>query len=308
MVTVNRRTLLLGAAGTMLLAACGSDGSGDDQAASSRAGDPILFAAFAAQAGYVASGVEQRLVFAIGSPAGGAETDLTKLPETLTFQPTRQGPPDAAGQRTREPVGDPITVERHADGVPTPYYPLRFTPDRPGVWGVTTTIDGAQADQAFQVTAADEVKLVQVGQNLPAVATATTADARGVDPMCTRLAGPCPFHDTSLDVALGAGRPIALLVATPEFCQTAICGPVLDLLMEQQGAFPAVQFLHVEVYKDARATGNIARAKTAEIVSALGMNYEPGLFLATPDGTVVERLDNAFDRRELREGLTLVSR
>lgn len=305
--TIDRRTLLLGAAGSALLAACSKGSSTSSTPTDQATSGAVLFAAFAAAGGYVASGVEQRLVFAVGSATGGTETDLAKVPAQLTFQVNKLGPADASGKRPRIPFGDPITVERHADGVPTPYFPLRFTPDEPGVWGVATTLDGKNAEQAFQVTPASEMKLVQRGQKLPAVKTATTADPLGVDPLCTRLSGPCPFHSTSLDVALQAGAPIALLVATPEFCQTAICGPVLDLVLEQQAAFPTVQFLHTEVYKDARAEGNVNSATTAEIVDQLGLTYEPALFLATPDGTVVERLDNSFDRGELRNGLTRIA-
>ena len=65
--------------------------------------------------------------------------------------------------------------------------------------------------------------------------TPTFDDARGVDPICTRSPEPCPFHDRTLTDVVESGEPVALLISTPGFCQTAICGPVLELLMEARG-------------------------------------------------------------------------
>ena len=73
-----------------------------------------------------------------------------------------------------------------------------------------------------QVDAADDVSVIQLGERLPAIATPTTADARGVDPICTNDPV-CPLHDVTAAEALDEGRPIALLVSTPAFCQIAIC-------------------------------------------------------------------------------------
>src|SRR3546814_11078234 len=84
---------------------------------------------------------------------------------------------------------------------------------------------------------------VKPGDAIPAVATPPPTDARGVNPICTAEPA-CPLHDVSLADALGEGRPIALLVATPAFCQIAICGPVLDVLLEATGGHPDVRPLH----------------------------------------------------------------
>ena len=58
----------------------------------------------------------------------------------------------------------------------------------------------------------------------------------------------------SLTAAIAAARPIAFLVGTPEFCQTGVCGPVLDLLVEQAPDHPEIQFVHAEVYTNVEAT------------------------------------------------------
>src|SRR3546814_12918171 len=87
---------------------------------------------------------------------------------------------------------------------------------------------------AIMIDQVADLSVVKPGDAIPAVATPTPTDARGVNPICTAEPA-CPLHDVSLADALGEGRPIALLVATPAFCQIAICRPVLALLLEAPG-------------------------------------------------------------------------
>jgi hypothetical protein len=252
----------------------------------------VLIAAFAYGGNYLVTGVAQRLTFLVG--VGGAPVD--DPPDELEIRLSRE-------DRT---VGEPVTVEVHRDGVPVPYFPLVSTFAEPGLYTATVEIDGSTATQTFQVSEPDEVLLVQPGAALPAVETPTSVDHRGVEPVCTREPA-CPFHDRTVAEGLTSGQPLALLVATPAFCQTAVCGPVLDLLMEAAPAHAGVQFVHGEVYRDAAAVGNVANAAVAPVVDALGLTFEPSLFVADAGGNVVARLDNVYDRVELREALALVS-
>jgi hypothetical protein len=109
----------------------------------------------------------------------------------------------------------------------------------------------------------------------------------------------CPLHDVTVAEALGTGRPLALLVATPAFCQFAICGPVLDVLLGVTDAHPGITFLHAEVYADpAKGLDTYA-----PVVAPLGLHFEPCLVLVGSDGTVAGRVDTIYDRAELDERL-----
>ena len=78
-----------------------------------------------------------------------------------------------------------------------------------------------------------DVAIPQVGAPLPPFDTPTVEDGRGVNPICTREPA-CPLHDVSTQSsALSAGQPVAYLIGTPAYCQTAVCGPVLDLLLDR---------------------------------------------------------------------------
>lgn len=303
---LSRRAVLLGAAGTVgvgLLAACsGSNdvssgsttaptGATSTSEAATGAGTPVLIATFDPRSLAVA-GIENRLPFALGGEDG---------------VPTKDGPAQldflistSAGQ----PVGDPITVDRHADGTPIGYYPVRFTPPQAGAYVARTVVDGTKAEQAFQVNATSTTDLLQPGSPMRSIATPTLDDTLGTDPICTQKPEPCALHSLNLTDALAAGKPTAVLFSTPAFCQTGVCGPVLALLLEQVAAFPDVQFIHCEIYKGDPTAGS---AELVEAVEGYGLTYEPSLFVADAAGTVVSRLDNVFDRVEMATALEQAS-
>ena len=121
-------------------------------------------------------------------------------------------------------------MSSHTDGVPIGYFPLITSFDTAGNYQAVTTIDGKPSTQAFSVFDRAPRKLVPVGAKMVPVETPTVADAAGVDPDLHPAGGTCPFHTQTLTQALAAGKPTALLISTPEFCQIGVCGPVLDLL------------------------------------------------------------------------------
>jgi hypothetical protein len=295
------------AAGGSLLVSCGSD---EDEAGDTSElglepvdeGTRVLRPMFNVSS-FAVAGLEQRLVFAIGDASGLPLADAA--PDSLVFDllvdraravdttAVEQVPADL------QPVGEPIDVARRLDGVPAAYYPLRFTFPEPGFYTVRTTPPGGgEIEATLIVSGPGGNDLVQPGSPMPRIETPTTAAPLGVDPLCTRQPS-CALHDLSLDAALADGRPVAFLVSTPAFCQIGVCGPVLDLVIEQQAAYPDVQFIHCEVYRNEEGpqTGDLVQA-----VGDLGMEYEPGLFLVR-DSVLVERLDNVFDRTELIEAL-----
>lgn len=297
---LSRRDLLRGAGALLvaggagaLLTACGDDGDGGGATATTVGpGTLNLVAAFDVNGSGLAVGRPARLTFTLADVEG---VPLREVPEELTFT---VGTDDGEGGVRQ--LGGPIVVGARADGIPIPYFPVRFTPEAQGVHAVGVTVDGQALAASFLVPATTAVP--GVGDPLPATATATVADPQGVEPLCTRPE-PCPFHEVSLADALAAGGPTVLVVSTPAFCQTGLCGPTLDLAVDL-GLDPA-RVVHAEVYADAAETG-IFDATSVPLVDDLGLTYEPALFVADADGRVVDRLDHLWDRSELVETLAAV--
>lgn len=284
---ISRRRLLLAGAGSVAaVVACGGGRTGSQQQTTTTeaAAGLTLARVFSPEQ---PAGVEVRLPLALADASGVVIDDV---PAEFSV---RVGLADAGE------LGEPVTVERHGEGVPRPYFPLVTSFSEPGNWRIVADVDGQPAETVVAARPPGEVPAVPVvGDSLISVPSPTVDNPRGVDPICT-AEPPCPLHEVSLDEAMAGDRAIALLVATPAYCQTAICGPVLDLLVARQPDYAdQVTMIHAEVYTDDSAK------EVTDVVRAYGLAWEPSLFLATPDGIISHRLDYTYDATELDQALT----
>jgi hypothetical protein len=287
---VSRRVLLAGTAGAVILAACGSDSSSDSPAETpaptAATPDNMALVRFFAEPS-VTVGTARRLVF------GLADADGTLRPE---------GPPQVSASLL-DPTGaeiSTITGTRRDVNLPRAYYEFRVDVPQEGAHTLRVNDGAATAEAAFTVGTPGSLPFPGPGDPLPPFDTPTLAAPGGVDPVCTREPA-CPFHDITLSDALGAGKPIVYLIGTPAFCQTGICGPVLDVMIGIVDDYPDLQFIHAEVYTDNTAT------QAAPAVAAAGLSFEPVIFLTDASGTIIERLDVIVDESELREQLAALS-
>jgi hypothetical protein len=294
--------VLLGSAGALLLAACGNDAETSGSTAPT-AGTVSLVAPTPPER-FLAAGGPQRtpLILVAGGPP------LADPPGSLTVEVLYGGPMGAV-EADLEPVEGGGKLELHDEDIPRPYYALRFTPEQSGYYVVRAEYNGKTLETTLQVDDPERVPMPQIGEPMIPLQTPTPDDHRDVEPICT-LEPACPLHDVTLEQALGSGKPVAFLISTPAYCQTAICGPVLDLLIAEAEGRDLVA-LHAEVWKDAAALdGNIATATATEALEAYGLveaSYEPSLFIADAGGVVRSRLDLLYDRAELASSLDEVS-
>jgi hypothetical protein len=301
---MDRRTVLSWGLGVAAVAACGGDDSADT---GSPAGptEPdgtgpatiALAQLFDPAPTYVRAGSAQRLPFGLSDLQ---RAPLPDPPGELAFQLFTDV--DEIGGL---PVGDPIVAPYRDEGLPRGYYAVRFTPDRPGIWLAQTDVDGQVLHATFQVGPEGGPGVVPVGAAMPAPTTATDADDLDVTPLCSRDQ-PCGFHQHSLDEVVGRGSPVVVSVSTPAYCQTAICGPVLDLLVDAAPEHPGVRFVHLEPWQEP-VPGDPFANGPVDAVGALGLDFEPSLFLVDGDGVIVDRLDHVYDAGELRAALSDLS-
>lgn len=277
----------MGFAGAVLLGACGDDEGGDRGSGAARVGSSAALLAAFPQSNHVPAGVAFRLPYLLTDAEGVPAGDI-------------DGPVTFTVRRDGEPVGEAVRVEPHDDGVPRAYLPLTFTFPAAGVYEVGAEVDGERLTSSLQVHERSEISAPLPGDPLPAVRTPTVADAAGVDPICTN-ARQCPFHEVDLATAVGQGRPVVLLVATPAYCQTAVCGPTLDLLTESVQGRDDLVVVHAEVYANPTAVEEISQADLAPLTAAYHLDLEPVLFVTDAAGTITARADVTVDRAELAE-------
>jgi len=286
---ISRRTFLAAGASAAAIAACGGGAktaATTTTTAASSSGPPQPQILTFTDTTALVPGSPQRVTFGVADHEGVLQDDV---PDTLNFDIVLEG----------QNVGSAITAKKHADGIPKPYFPVEFTPPSAGIYTVLSSVKGTQVELRLQIPATTDV--IGAGQKMVPVDTPTTADQRGVQLLCTRTPA-CPLHDITLREALTLGQPLAFIVATPQFCQTAICGPVLDVLLAQRDQFPQIKMLHAEVYPS-EADAQPGHQKLTEAVEAYHLTFEPVVYLARPDGTIMKRVDTIFDGVELHDAL-----
>jgi hypothetical protein len=183
------------------------------------------------------------------------------------------------------PVGPWQATPADTDVPPGGLYTVDATFPDTGLHEVVVVVDDGRAGTvAVDVRDASTSQLPAPGQQAQAVATPTEADPLGYTKLCTRPE-PCGMHDVSLEDALVGEEPVVLLFATPAFCQTAVCGPTVDVLEQvRRDDVGDVTFVHCEIFSDAGET-------IGDPVQAWNLPTEPWLFVISPDGRIVRRAD-----------------
>ena len=176
--------------------------------------------------------------------------------------------------------------------------------DKPGKAAVltVTNADGKLIGATTQVNVMKNDPVVSVGEEAPKVATDTLASLGGdEEKLCTRK--PIDdMHGKSLDDVLGE-KPVALLFATPQLCQSRVCGPVVDIAEQMKQEFGnRIEFIHQEVYVD-----NDVNKGLRDPLKAFGLPTEPWLFVIDSDGRVASRLEGSFGVNAFRNALESVS-
>lgn len=105
---------------------------------------------------------------------------------------------------------------------------------------------------------------------------------------------------TSVAAALAAHQPFVVTFATPRYCVSRICGPVVDVVdhVRKQYAQTPVRFIHVEIYKDNNPSKGPNRW-----VQQWHLPGEPWTFLVGRDGRIKAKFQGSVSTHELGEAI-----
>jgi hypothetical protein len=225
------------------------------------------------------------------APAGGGPAQGPYLAryESLDVRPQFQ---------SRQTASDPDAAQS--------IYTTEIRFDKPGRWevlGIARTggkLLAASLPQAgIVVKDAAKDEIPTVGSTPPRIHTPTEASAGGdIASIDTRLP-PSSMHEDDFADVLGE-KPVVLLFATPQLCQSRVCGPVVDIAEQEKakGANGDVSFIHMEVFRDNRIDKGIRPQ-----LSAFNLLSEPWLFTFDRAGKVAARIEGAFSERELAQAI-----
>ncbi len=194
---------------------------------------------------------------------------------------------------------------------------IDFSEAGPWIATFTTAAAGAAAETigpfTFDVKA--EGVTIQVGEKAPSVATPTLADVGGDISKISSDDTPDPaFFEVSEAAALAAGKPFVLVFATPKFCTSQACGPLLDLVKSESATYPTVTFINVEPYTLEWTNGQLQPVLDAngypqpvEASTAFDILSEPWVFVVDKTGTVTASFEATSDKAELSQAIAAVA-
>jgi hypothetical protein len=132
-------------------------------------------------------------------------------------------------------------------------------------------------------------KIPRPGQKAPSIQTPTAQSVGGnLAELSTRVP---PDTQNKVNYAEVLGKePILLLFTTPKFCQSRVCGPVVDVAEQAQHEFEGkANFIHMEIYND-----NDPSKGVRPQVRRFHLPTEPWLFAINREGVVSAAIEGGF--------------
>jgi hypothetical protein len=154
------------------------------------------------------------------------------------------------------------------------------------------------APTQVQVSSKRDDPIPEVGEMAPKVQTDTLASAKGdVSKIDTRQP-PDDMHAASFADLVGR-KPVALLFATPQLCQSRVCGPVVDIAAQMKAKYgKQIDFIHQEVYVD-----NNPNKGLREPLRQFRLRTEPWLFVVGRDGRITSRMEGSVGLSAFEQAL-----
>ena len=186
------------------------------------------------------------------------------------------------------------------------FYTANVDFDAAGQWTVEVVLtqDGEETLVTFSFPVLEESAFPNVGDAAPASENLTLADEPNIKRLSTDQEPNTVFYETSIAEAVTLGKPAVVIFATPAFCTTRFCGPVLDNVKEIQVDFAdQVSFIHIEPFGldddgqllTADGGGPVVAPTTLE----WNLQTEPWVYILDADGIISARIEGAASPEEL---------
>lgn len=231
-----------------------------------------------------------RISFLIANDEG----DLVERPTARVWLArSRTAKPFATTTARLERIGVPGGDEADAEHL----YVMHVDVPAPGKLWYVAAPAGAAIRALGAVRVRDDAVAPGAGDEAIDVATPTLASTGGdLGALTTARAPDRALYRTSVAEALERHEPFVLVFATPQFCQTRVCGPVLDVTSaaRRELAGSDVRFIHVEIYED-----NLPGNGVNRWVKAWKLPTEPYAFVVDREGKVRTTFEGAFSAAEL---------
>ena len=187
--------------------------------------------------------------------------------------------------------------------------------DQPGDWQVEVTLtrDGQETTlppEPFAVVA--DNRIPAVGDPAPPSENLTLAREPNIKRLSTDQDPEPALYQLTIAEALETDRPLVVVFATPAFCETRFCGPVVENVREVWTDYgDRVDFIHIEPFElddDSqlvsmeRDDGGFSRVPVSATLE-WNLPTEPWIFVVGADGIITARIEGAASPAEVAAAL-----
>jgi hypothetical protein len=222
-------------------------------------------------------------------PVFSSEADARFVPVRLSYIDEQSATPEST------PSGD--------DGV----YVAQAAFDATGDWGVqigVTRGGKALAPIPFRFNVLERSAEPGIGDAAPASVQQTLATAARIEDIDSSYPPRPQMHGMTVAEAIASGRPSVIAFATPAFCRSRTCGPVMDTVMDPLYAKHSARanFIHVEPYDlAALREANIEHPVAA--TREWNLQSEPWVFVVDGHGKVAAKFEGIMGEDEVESAL-----
>lgn len=234
------------------------------------------------------------LIDSVEGPLRGSEV------EVLTFFLTDSG--------QEGPIETQKAIFREWPVSPRGVYTVELNFDRVGRWGIGAVVEGTEGTSR-QASAPIQVKETTstpaIGSAAPRSDSKTVEDVDGFDQLTTDVDPDPELYSMTIAEAIDEAQPLMVVFSTPAYCQTATCGPQLDVVKEIKDVYKGrINVIHIEVYDNPHEIqGDLSNAIVSPTLEEWGLLSEPWTFILDEGGLVQAKFEAFTTKQELEEAL-----
>jgi len=161
--------------------------------------------------------------------------------------------------------------------------------------------DGEHAVMRLPFTVVANATVPAPGQSAPLSHNPTAKDVSDISTIDSGQP-PDDMHQLSVADAIAQHRPTLVAFATPAFCTSATCGPLIHALQSLEPTYRSrLTFIHIEIWRDFKP--DPSKRQLRPEVLEWRLQTDPWVFLIDAKGLIRTRFEGVADADELRAAI-----
>jgi hypothetical protein len=181
------------------------------------------------------------------------------------------------------------------------FYTTQVTFERAGPWGLEVLArqaGGPVEVSRLTVTVLETPRTPAPGTLAPRSYNLIASDVQDLRQIDTSNPPDARLHQVRIADAIMQGKPQVIVFATPQFCGSRVCGPVVDIVRTLLPTYgDRVVFTHQEIWQD------VAAREFFPTVVEWNLQTEPWVFVVDGQGIIRAKFEGLTTAREIAAAL-----